>query len=139
MLSAGFVSCSSDDDNDNYSTLDSYIIGTWHSFKGTVYAEGQSKTFDIDKTGEFSSAYFEFDFRDSGTVYVRCWKQDTNGLSQWIEEVCSYYAVNDIVNVTDSGGETMSMAFDIKDKSLCIRIVTMINGTQVTTNVFLRK
>ena len=53
------VSCGKDDYIAPDVDLKSYIIGTWHSYKITAYANGQYKSADITKINEYSAAYME--------------------------------------------------------------------------------
>ena len=140
MLSVGTISCGSDGSgNVNNVPLNSYIIGSWHSYRGVVYASGNTYNVDIDKTGEMSAAYFEFVFQEGGKVILRGWLTDSNGLSHWIEEMGTYTINNDIVNVTDADGVTVSMVYDPKESTLCIRINGEHNGVYMVINVFLCK
>lgn len=72
MMATVLVGCSKDDDDDNFD-LNSYIIGSWHSFKGTVYVTGGqysgiSQDVEISKTGQFSQSYVVLTFQDGGRV-----------------------------------------------------------------------
>ena len=135
-----FVSCSSSGDGDGQGdiSLDSYIIGSWHSFKGTVYANGQSQSVNITKTGEYSSAYYEIVFQNGGQAIFKGWQSDNNGLTKWMEESCRYTIKNDVVTLIDSNGESLGLLFDYGDRTLCIRAV-INRDTQATVNVYLRK
>lgn len=136
-----FIACGGDGDDDDFSqdNLKSYIIGSWHSYKGVATANGESVTVDITKNGDFSAAYFEIDFQNNGTAVFKAWTQDPNGLSRWSQENCKYQVQNYEVLLRDSSGETLSLSFDSKEKALYCRMVSQIDGTQMTIFVYLRK
>lgn len=138
MLIIGLVSCGSDDDDD-HNTLDNYIVGTWRSYKGVVFANGESATVEITKTGEYSSAYFEFAFLNGNQVLFRAWMADENGISHWIEAPCRYTVGNNVVNVIDASNEVISMTYEPKDKNLFIRSTSSKEGIQFTTYIYFRK
>ena len=140
IASSTLCACGDDDDDDfNYNSLNSYIIGKWHSYKGVVSAEGEKETVQISKTGEFSAAYYEIDFQNNGTAIFYAWIQDQNGLSQWTQVKSSYQVQNDQVLLRDSSGETLSFTFDSKEKALYMRAVTDYYGIQATVFIYLRK
>lgn len=138
MLGIGLVSCGSDDDDD-YNTLDNYIVGTWRSYKGVVFANGESATVEITKTGEYSAAYFEFVFQNDNQVLFRAWTADSNGISHWIEAPCRYTVSNNVVNVIDSSNEVIGLTYEPKDKNLFIRSTLSNEGILFTTYIYLRK
>lgn len=137
MLSVGSVSCGGDDVDETIN-VNSYIIGTWHSFKATGYAQGESVTLDISKNGEYSSAYLELVFNSDGTVIGSSWQQDSNGVSRWISEKGNYAVKGNMVDIMFSN-ETASLIFDTSDRTLCIRGAQNVNGTNITINIYLRK
>ncbi len=132
-------SCGGDDAGGDINSLGDYIIGNWHSYKATVYANGNSNTVNVDKTGEYSALYFEGVFEKGSTVIIKGWKNDSNGASHWEEEVCTYSVNGDIVKITDSNGESIDTTYSTKDRSLILRFVLTINGVQVTCNIFFKK
>lgn len=135
-----FSACGDDDDDDfSQDGLKSYVIGKWHSYKGVVTANGERETVDITKNGDFSAAYFEIDFQNNGTACFYAWTQDSNGLSRWSQENCTYQVQNNEVLLIDSSGETVSLSFDSKEKALYFRVVSQAYGTQMTVFVYLRK
>lgn len=134
VLSINFSSCGDDDSV----VLDNYIIGSWHTYKGVISKYGENKTIDISKTGEYSLAYIEVDFQNGGQAVARGWNTNSNGLTKWIEEKCTYSIKNEIVNVTDSNGETVSLTFD-SNKTLCYKTVITVNGIPVTITAYLKK
>jgi hypothetical protein len=138
MLSLGVTSCGGDDEDDEPINVSSYILGTWHTFKATGYAQGESITLQISKAGEYSGAYIEMTFKSDGIVVGSHWEQDANGVSRWVSEEASYTVNGNIVNIT-SDGETASLFFDSSDKTLCIRGAQYINGVDVTINIFMKK
>ena len=124
-LMAAFASCSKDDDNADFD-LNSYIVGTWHSYKATVYAQGsqyggQSAEVEISKTGQYSQSYFEFTFQDGGHLRMGAFKKDDNGVMNWYEENGTYHVSGDVVTLTDTDGTSLAIVFDTKDKSLCFQ------------------
>ncbi len=137
ILSVGFVSCGGDDVDETIN-VNSYIIGTWRSFKATGYAQGESVTLDISKNGEYSSAYLELVFNSDGTVIGSNWQQDSSGVSRWVSEKGNYIVNGNMVDVTFSDG-TASLTFDASDRTLCFRAAQNVNGTNITINLFLRK
>jgi hypothetical protein len=131
-----FSSCSDDDED---VVLESYIIGNWHSYKAVSYNQGESKTLNISKDGDWSSMYFEFDFENDGTAIFRSWVQDEYGLSHWIQSKCSFAVRGDEVRVKDSEGGIISLFFDSGEKSLYIRTSNNNYGTEITTYLYFRK
>lgn len=125
LMAATFASCSKDDDNADFD-LNSYIVGTWHSYKATVYAQGsqyggQSAEVEISKTGQYSQSYFEFTFQDGGRLRMGAFKKDDNGVMNWYEENGTYHVSGDVVTLTDADGTSLAIVFDTKDKSLCFQ------------------
>ena len=125
LMAATFASCSKDDDNADFD-LNSYIVGTWHSYKATVYAQGsqyggQSAEVEISKTGQYSQSYFEFTFQDGGRLRMGAFKKDDNGVMNWYEENGTYLVSGDVVTLTDADGTSLAIVFDTKDKSLCFQ------------------
>ena len=133
VLSINLSSCS-----DDPVVLDNYIIGSWHTYKGVISASGENKTIDISKTGEYSLAYIEVDFQNGGQAVARGWNTNSNGITKWVEEKCTYSIKNDIVSVTDSNGETVSLTFD-SNKTLCYKTMIKVDGIPVTITAYLKK
>ena len=129
------VACGSDDD-DSEVDINSYIIGDWHSIYGDVFANGTKKTIDITKTGEYSSSYFEMTFNKDKSVLLGHWKQDSNGLSRWLVEKCSYSIKGNIVTMIDNDGESADLLFDSRQRSLCLHGNLTVNGVIVTVNIY---
>ena len=135
-----FSACGDDDDDDfSQDSLKSYIIGKWHSYKGVATANGERETVEITKNGDFSEAYFEIDFQNNGTAVFYAWEQDSNGLSRWSQENCTYQVQNNEVLLRDSSGEIINLSFDSKEKALYFRVVNQDYGSPVTVFVYLRK
>lgn len=141
VLSVGVTSCGSDsdDDGDDF-VLSSYVLGKWHSYKGTFYYNGEKETVNIDKTGAYSSAYFEITFQGGGNATLRYWAQNDKGIStQWVEAPTTYTVRGDVVTIIDTDGTPIDMIFDSGNKTLCMRISTMMNGTAMTSNIYFKK
>lgn len=132
------VACGSDDSG-HKDSLGTYIIGNWHSYKATAYANGQSRTVDVDKTGEYSSMYIECNFQSGGTAIMKAWQVDANGLSHWAEETCSYTVNGDIVKISDSSGGTIDAVYDSNENALILRLSLSSNGVTGTANIYFRK
>lgn len=144
LMAATFVSCSKDDDNANID-LKSYIIGSWHSYKATVYVtggqySGESAEVGISKTGQYSQSYLEFTFQDGGRLRVGAFKKDDNGVMNWYEENGTYHISGDVVTLTDADGTSLAIVFDEKDRNLCIQAASTNNeGIPVKTSIYLKK
>lgn len=131
------VACSSDDDP---ISLNSYIVGTWHSFKATGYGNGQNVNIEITKTGDYSAAYSEVTFESGNKAIVRAWVIDKNGLSHWVEDTGTYTINGDMVIVKDSQGETADFVFDAKDRTLVIKgSSTTPEGVLIYVNIYYTK
>lgn len=143
-LMAAFASCSKDDDNKDFD-LNSYIVGTWHSYKATVYAQGsqyggQSAEVEISKTGQYSQSYFEFTFQDGGRLRMGAFKKDDNGVMNWYEENGTYHVSGDVVTLTDADGTSLAIVFDTKDKSLCFQGAGINDsGIPYKASIYIRK
>ena len=135
-----FCACGDDGDDDfSQNSLKSYVIGKWHSYKGVVTANGERETAVITKNGEYSAAYFEIEFNNNGTAVFYAWTQDSNGLSRWSQDNCTYQVQNNEVLLRDSSGDIVSLSFDSKEKALYFRIVNQDYDTLMTVFVYLRK
>ncbi len=138
MMLPFMVACSSDDDDPV--SLESYIVGTWHSFKCSGYGNGQSVDIEITKTGEYSAMYIEATFEKGNKVIVRSWVADKYGYTHWTETTGSYIINGDIVIIKDSNGESADFVFDAKDKTLLQKeMVTTTEGIQVYVNIYYTK
>lgn len=138
MILPLMVACSSDDDDPV--SLESYIVGTWHTFKATGFGNGQSVNIDITKTGEYSAAYEEGTFEKGNKVIIRSWVPDKNGMTHWTETPCTYTIKGDIVTIKDSNGESADLIFDTKEKTLLLKS-TVVNsdGIQIYVNIYFSK
>lgn len=87
MMLPVISACSSDDDESV--DWNSYILGTWRSYKGTLYYMGETVTVSIDKTGPYSSAYWEMTFKQNGDMKIGYWKPEN--YTTWKEENTYYY------------------------------------------------
>lgn len=132
LMMLPLVSACGDDDEPN---LDSYILGTWHSYKAKAYYMGETISMPIDRTGAMSSVYWEMTFRKGGSMTLGYWISET--FNTWGEVDCRYSINNDIVTITDSDGKTISMVY--KDKSLCLQATTTYEGDPMKVNVYLKK
>lgn len=132
------VACSNGDDDD-YVSLNSYIVGTWHSFKASGYGNGQNVTVEVTKTGDYSAMYMEVAFENGNKAIMRGWVADQNGISHWEEEPCSYVINGDIVKLIDSSGNSVDLVFDTKDKTLLLKGVSTTNGVQIYVNIYFAK
>ena len=131
------AACSSDDDP---ISLNSYIVGTWHSFKISGYGNGQSVNLEISKTGDYSAAYSEMTFESGNKAVMRGWVTDKNGLSHWEEDACTYTINGDIVIVKDSKGGTADLVFDGKDRTLLLKGSTINpDGMLIYVNIYYTK
>lgn len=135
LVSVSVASCNSDDES---VVLEDYVVGSWHSFKCVVTASGKSETFDITKTGENSLLYMEAVAQEGGQIVYRGWEEDSNGLTSWVEERGTYKINNNIVTITNSKGETLSMTFD-KDKTLCYKMYSTIYGKTSLISIYFKK
>lgn len=144
LLATMFAGCSKDDDNSSID-LKSYIIGSWHSYQGTVFItggqnSGESQNVEINKTGQFSQSYFEFTFQDGGRVKMGAFNKDENGVMKWIEENGTYRINGDIVNVTDADGVSVDMVFDKRNGTLCLQGSGItVNNIPFKVSIFLKK
>lgn len=139
IFMALFLCACSDDDDDRNVLLENYIVGSWHSYKTVVHANGETNTYKINKTGEFSFSYFEIDFKYDGTAILHGWVQDNMGLSHWGQGNCTYAVIGDEVRIRDSGGNSTSMFFDSKDRTLYTRGVVNNYGSTSTVYIYYRK
>ncbi|MBP5374731.1 MAG: lipocalin family protein [Bacteroidaceae bacterium] len=144
LMAATFASCSKDDDDANFD-LNSYIIGTWHSYKATIYIQGgpysgKSADIEVNKTGQYSQSYVEFTFKDGGQMRMGAFQKDDNGIINWTEENGTYYISGDIITLRDNDGETVNIVFDPKNKDLCIQGTGVDSeGTPYKTTAYLKK
>lgn len=138
MMLSLLVACSNSDDDD-YVSLNSYIVGTWHSFKASGYGNGQNVTIDVTKTGDYSAMYMEVTFENGNSAIMRGWVVDQNGISHWEEEPCSYVINGDMVKIIDSSGTSVDLVFDAKDKTLLLKGVSTTNGVQIYVNIYFAK
>lgn len=144
MMATVLVGCSKDDDDDNFD-LNSYIIGSWHSFKGTVYVTGGqysgiSQDVEISKTGQFSQSYVVLTFQDGGRVRMGTFKNDDNGIMNWYEENGAYHISGDVVTLTESDGTSSAIVFDSKDRTLCLQGVGINDsGIPYKASIYMKK
>ena len=128
------VSCSSDDDENV--EINSYIVGTWHSYKVTYNYEGEKITQEVTKTGDFSSAYYEIIFKQDGTMTLFYWRLNNSGASSWEQAPGKYLIKGDIVSIYESFKEVTDFQFDSKSKDLCLQV--LLSGG-IKLNIYLKK
>ena len=133
------VACGSDDKEDIVTSPDSFIIGTWHSFKGEVFSNGESTIVMIDKSGAASGAYMEFKFEKGNKVTGWWWAQDSYNLSHWTEGSGTYIIKSNVVTITDVNGDTVDLIYNSNDETLMLRSTPNVNGEYVTTNIYFKK
>ena len=142
MMATVLVGCSKDDDA-NFD-LNSYIIGSWHSYKGSVFImggqyAGTSNTVTVEKTGQYSDWYYEIKFLDANRATFSAYKQDENGVSNWEQEEITYSINGSAVRLKDSDGETIDLIFDEKDNSLCLQVSITKDDVPYKVAIYLRK
>jgi len=138
------TSCGKDDDKEDIANnipLSEYILGSWRTYQVAYYGtNGKSAFYDVDKTGAFSSVYFELNFAKDGSLTFAGWKPDSQGINHWEEYKCTYTVKNDMVTVYDPTDNTsVSMVYNAKDHTLCLTGSTTSNGIVVTYNLLARK
>ena len=132
------TSCGGDDD-DEILSLESYIIGTWHSYKAVVKANGNSQTVSINKTGENSTSYYECDVKSGGKAVFRAWVADANGILKWAEESCTYRIKGDVFTLIDSSGGEVDLVFESSSRNMVLMSSSSYNGTPYTVNIYFTK
>lgn len=137
MMMPLIVSCGGDDDE--IISLETYIIGTWRSYKAVVKANGKSQTVDINKTGENSSLYYECEAKSGGTAILRGWIADTNGILKWTEVPCTYLIKGDVVTLIESSGEMTDLVFESSSKNMVLMMSSSYNGIPFTANIYFQK
>lgn len=133
------MACGDDDEVDVINSPDSYIIGTWHSFKGEAFYNGQSTIVSIEKTGAYSSSYMEFKFDKGNKMTGWWWSQDQYNLSHWTEGYGTYIIKNNIITITDTEGDSVDLLYNSKDKTLMLRSMSIVNGEYITINIYFEK
>ena len=130
------VSCGSDDEEVE---LNSYIVGTWHSYKA-IYNyynyEGEIITQEVTKTGDFSSAYYEMIFKKDGTMTLFYWRLNNSGASSWEQAPGKYIIKGDTVSIYGSFKEVTDFQFDSKTKNLCLQVLL---ASGIKLNIYLKK
>ena len=137
MMMPVWVSCSSDDEEEV--DLNSYIVGTWHSYKVTYNYEdyeGETITQEVTKTGDFSSAYYEMIFKQDGTMTLFYWRLNNSGTSSWEQAPGKYIIKGDIVSIYESFKEVTDFQFDSKSKDLCLQVRL---SSSIKLNIYLKK
>lgn len=137
VFGMSFMSCS--DDDNVPADFESYILGTWKSYKAVVYIEDETATIGVSKTGQASASYMEFTFKEGGTGNLWLWEQDNSGVSRWTEEKLRYSVNGNTVNVYDDDGEPLQLLYDEKHKSLYLRMVTKIDYEDATIYLYFKK
>ena len=126
-----FTACGSNDEDEIMSSPDSYIVGTWRSFKGEVFYNGEKTVLDIDKTGANSGSYMEIKFENGNKVTAWWWAQDNNNISHWTEGTGTYLIKGTVVTITDTNGDTMDLLYDSKDRTLMLRSTPVVDGNLI--------
>ena len=145
MMATMFAGCSKDDDNSgDVSNLNSYIIGTWRTYKCTIYVQGgeyngQSADINISKTGQYSDFYRECTFQEAWQIKMAGFKQDENGASRWYEEYGNYSINGDIVTIRDNKGDPDDLVFNEKDKTLCFQMTKTEDGVPYKVILYMKK
>ncbi len=104
-----FNACGDDDEDVE---LDTYIVGKWKTYKLKVSLNDEEKTFDITKTGNYSTYYFELDFKSNGIVSVSSYETDKEtNISEWVTEDCQYTLGDGVVNIHREGN-TIQLILD---------------------------
>ena len=161
----GFASCNGNDEDYADVDLSTYILGSWHSYKLTVYGGGESVTADITKNNEYSVSYLEMNFLEDGKVITSGWLTNNDGTSQWASDTDSYKVVENTVKIMEyTGGvdtewnngisfnsslgdatrsgessEIVSLVFDPTSRDLYVRVSQKINGIDVVGYLYLKK
>lgn len=162
------ISCNGDDEQAPDINLNTYIIGTWHSYRMTAYGNGREVSVDITKNNEYSVSYAELTFDTHGNVTQSAWMNNPDGTSKWVSEVGSYTVIGNTVEIqesksegnTESGwnngmefqttpgnygtrasanDEVITLMFNQQNKNLYVRFNQMVNGINVTGNLYFRK
>lgn len=163
------ISCNSDEEQTPDVNLNSYIIGTWHSYRMTAYGNGQEISVDITQNNEYSVSYAELIFDSHGNVTSSAWMTNPDGTSKWVNEVDSYTIIGNTVEIkenkrddtTESGwntgmefqtntgssimtrasadDEVITLMFDQRNKSLYVRFNQTVNGINVVGNLYFKK
>lgn len=171
LLCSCFVntSCNSDDEQTSNVNLNSYIIGTWHSYRMTAYGNGQEMSVDITPNNEYSVSYAELMFDTHGNVTSSAWMTNPDGTSKWVSEVDSYTVIGNTVEINESKSDdttesewntsmkfqtnttasfitrasaddkVITLMFDQTNRSLCIRFNQTVNGVNVIGNLYFKK
>lgn len=127
------------DDEDTPVSLNSYIVGNWHSFKFSSTVGQNSGEGAIDKTGAYSQLYYEMSFKNDGKMSVSYWKENTSGISSWVTESSTYIVNGNSVTISDGEG-SMDLYFDSNQKLLYARVSTKDSTFGViTVYVYFRK
>lgn len=106
--------------DDSVSSLDSYIVGQWHTFRYVIQTAQQSGESEVSKTGKLSEVYMELTFKNDGTVTSSYWKQNSQGVSSWVTETATYTVSGNTVKIIEPDG-TAELYFDGGQKVLYLR------------------
>ena len=141
MMATVLVGCSKDDDTPV--DLKSYAIGSWHSYKATVFFldgkyAGESEEVTISKTGEYSEVYWELELYENGNGTLAYFQKDGEGINHWVDGIVSYSVKGDIVTVSDSEA-SIDFIFNPGDKTLSVQISKVIEGISTKTILYLKK
>ena len=147
--------------------LNEYILGSWHSYRATVYGNGIEKTVDITNNNEYSAAYIEMTFKENGIVSTSVWQANPDGSTKWISGEDAYLIngkaveIREIENKAENGwndglsfetpagsstftragydDEVMTMIFEPSNRTLFLRLTQTVNGINVVMNIYFKK
>lgn len=169
LISACFSGCGKEDEKRYTEKVDlnEYILGRWHSFRAVVYGNGIEKAIDITSSNEYSAAYFEMNFRDSGRVVTSAWQPNANGTARWISGEDAYFINGDAVEIREIEGEVdsewnqglefspsvgsttftragygdgaITMIFEQSSRTLRLRLTQKVNGINAVMNIYFIK
>ena len=131
-----FTGCSKDEDD---APLESYIIGRWHSYKATVFLNGEKHEMEITKTGLLSLAYCEVNFKNGKNCDMSVYVEDSNHISHWETDHCTYSISSNVITITDSKGETGQLFYDPNEKVIYLRSALHNTNGYTTTFIYFRK
>lgn len=137
IISTLFMSCTKDSDEDVQ--IESYIKGTWHTYKVTYSFQDQSIDREVTKTNSFSSVYWELTFKDKGIVETSHYEEDSNKISRWKTDTNKYNIKGNIITISDNESSA-DLFFNQSDRTIYMRMAGEIEDVgYVTIFVYLCK